>query len=74
VTVEQSLGTLRIFVSPQEEAQLAALKEEADILIQQCAASLEAAEARLNRVEQLSKNDIVPGRERQLGASLDLSL
>jgi RND family efflux transporter MFP subunit len=66
VTVEQSLGTLRIFVSPQEEAQLVALKEEADILIRQSSASLEAAEARLNRVEQLSENDIVPGKERQL--------
>ena len=66
VTVGQSLGTLRVFVSPQEEAQLVALKEEADILIRQSLASLEAAQAHLERVEELSESGIVAGKEKQL--------
>lgn len=66
VTEGQSLGTLRIFLSPQEEVQLVALKEEADIQIRQSLASLEAAEARFNRVEELSESGTVPGREKEL--------
>jgi RND family efflux transporter MFP subunit len=62
----QSLGTLRVFVSPQEEAQLVALKEDADILIRQSLASLEAAQARLERVAGLSESGTVSGKERQL--------
>ena len=66
VTVGQNLGTLRVFVSPQEEAQLVAMKEEADILIRQSLATLEAAQARLDRVERLSESGTVPGKEKQL--------
>lgn len=66
VTVGQHLGTLRVFVSPQEEAQLVGLKEQADILIRQSLATLETAQARSKRVEQLSASGTVPGKERQL--------
>jgi RND family efflux transporter MFP subunit len=66
VTAGQRLGTLQVFVSPQEEAQLVALKEEADILVRQSKATLEAAEARLHRAERLSENGTIPGKEIQL--------
>jgi RND family efflux transporter MFP subunit len=66
VSVGQNLGTLNVFVSPQEEAQLVALKEEADILIRQSLAKLETAQARLERVEQLGESGTVPGKEKQL--------
>jgi len=66
VSEGQCLGTIRVFVSPQEEAQLVALKEEADILIRQSSASLEAAQARLERAEQLGESGTVAGKERQL--------
>ncbi len=66
VNAGQNLGALQIFVSPQEEAQLIALKEEADILIRQSAASLETAQARFERIEKLSDNGTVPGKEKQL--------
>ena len=66
VSEGQNLGALRIFVSPQEEAQLIALKEEADILIRQSLASLETAQARLERIEQLSESGTLPGKEKQL--------
>lgn len=66
VTEGQCLGTLRVFLSPQEESQLVARKEEADILVRQSLATLEAEEARYKRVEELSENGTVRGREREL--------
>lgn len=61
----QKLGRLRVFISPQEESQLVAMKEEADILIRQSQVSLETARARLERLRQLSEKGTVPGKEMQ---------
>jgi hypothetical protein len=52
VSEQQPLGSLRLFLSPQEEAQMVALKEEADILIRQSLASLQAAEDRYRQVRE----------------------
>ena len=66
VAAEQRLGTLRVLVSPQEEAQLVALKEEADILVRQSMAALTAAEARLKRLQGLGESGTVPGKEMEV--------
>lgn len=66
VTAGSTLATLQVFLSPQEEAQLVAMKEEVDILIRQSLASLKTAEARLERINTLSQNGTVPGKELQL--------
>jgi len=50
VTEDQILANLQVFLSPQEQAQLVIAKEEADILIRQSRASLELAEAQLDRL------------------------
>jgi len=60
VRKDQTLAELQVFLSPQEQAQLVAAKEEADILIQQSLASLELAEAHLKRLEE-SASDSVAG-------------
>jgi cobalt-zinc-cadmium efflux system membrane fusion protein len=66
VAAEQSLGTLRVLVSPQEEAQLVALKEEADIMVRQSKAALTTAEARLQRVQELGESGTIPEKELEL--------
>jgi cobalt-zinc-cadmium efflux system membrane fusion protein len=63
VATGQQLATLRPLVSPQDEAQLIALKEEADILIRQSKATLDVAEARLRRVEDLGDSGPIAGKE-----------
>jgi cobalt-zinc-cadmium efflux system membrane fusion protein len=50
VAQDQVLAKLQVLVSPQEQAQLVIAKEEADILIRQSQASLELAEAQLDRL------------------------
>lgn len=66
VTVGSKLAALEVFLSPQEEAQLVAMKEEVDILIRQSLASLDTAQARLERVGELSENGTLPVKETQL--------
>lgn len=63
VKADQQLGTLRVLVSPQEEAQLVVMKEEADTLMRQSLASLEAATARYDHVQQLAKTGPLAGKE-----------
>lgn len=52
VAENQQLASLRVFVSPQEAAQLVVAKEEADILINQSLVSLRLAEEQLDRVRK----------------------
>ena len=66
VAAEQALGMLRVFVSPQEAAQLVALKEETDMLIRQSLASLEVAKARHARVKELKDAGTLSGNEMEL--------
>jgi RND family efflux transporter MFP subunit len=63
VAREQQIGSLQAVVSPHEEAQLIALKVEAEILIRQSLATLQAAEARYQRVKELAAEGIVSGKE-----------
>lgn len=51
VAEDQVLANLQVFISPQEQAQLVVAKEEADMLIRQSQASLELAEAQLERLD-----------------------
>jgi RND family efflux transporter MFP subunit len=53
VAERQELGKLHVILTPQEEAQLVALKEDADILIEQSLASLAIAEDRYEQVKKL---------------------
>lgn len=62
----QNLGTLRVCLSPQDEARLVALKEETDIRIRQAKATLERARARFERLEALSAGGGVAGKEKEL--------
>ncbi len=64
VTDRQELGKLHIFLSPQEEAQLVALKEDADILIEQSLASLAIAEERYDKVKNMEGGPLA-GKELQ---------
>jgi cobalt-zinc-cadmium efflux system membrane fusion protein len=64
VTDRQELGKLHVFLSPQEEAQLVALKEDADILIEQSLASLAIAEDRFDKVKNIQGGTIA-GRDLQ---------
>lgn len=52
VSQQQSLATLQVFLSPQEEAQIVAAKEDADTVIRQSIASLKTAQEQLARLEQ----------------------
>jgi RND family efflux transporter MFP subunit len=62
VSEQQPLASLRILLSPQEEAQMVARKEEADILMRQSLASLQAAETRYQQVKEL-KGGLVAGKD-----------
>ena len=62
----QNLGTLRVCLSPQDEAQLVALKEETDIRIRQSKATLQRTRTRLEHVRSLGDVGGVSGKEREL--------
>ena len=64
VTDRQELGKLHVFLSPQEEAQLVALKEDADILIEQSLASLAIAEDRYDKVKNI-EGGAIAGKDLQ---------
>jgi cobalt-zinc-cadmium efflux system membrane fusion protein len=55
----QRLGDIQVVLSAQEQADLVAKKEEADVLIRQSLTSLELAEAQLDRLEKTE--DVVSG-------------
>lgn len=58
----QTLASLRVFLSPQEEAQMVALKEDADILIRQSLATMQVADARYKAVKEL-KNRVMAAKD-----------
>lgn len=62
VSAQQTLGTLEIFLSPQEQAQVVSAKEDADTAIKQAQASLEIAQAQLARLNQGSKSVVAGTR------------
>ncbi len=53
VSDQQRIASLQVFLSPQEEAQLVSLKEDADTLIEQSLASLAIAKDRYDNVKKL---------------------
>jgi cobalt-zinc-cadmium efflux system membrane fusion protein len=62
VARNQGLAELQVFLSPQEQAQLVAAKEEADILIQQSLATLKLAEEQLSRLEEVASTAVAGTR------------
>lgn len=61
VSKGERLGTLRVFLSPQEEAQLVVAKEEADTLINQALVSKRLAEGQLHALESSEAKGVVSG-------------
>lgn len=53
VLTGQEFAVLRVFLSPQEEAQIVAAKEEADILMQQAEVTIQLAQKQLDRVREI---------------------
>ncbi len=66
VTQDDLLANLHVFLSPQEQAQLVATKEDADIVIQQAQASLKLAEEHLRRLEDTSSGVVSGSRLMEL--------
>jgi len=64
VVEQQTLGTLHVFLSPQEQAQVVAAKEDTDTVIRQSRASLQIAQGQLVRLEKKAEN-AVPGTRLQ---------
>lgn len=58
VAVDERIGTLRVFLTPQDAAQLIAAKEEADILISQSLVTLRLAEAQLEKLKDLPEGAV----------------
>ncbi len=58
-TKGQPLGEIQVVLSPQQQADLVAAKEKADVLIRQSLTSLELAQAQLERVQK--SKGAVPG-------------
>ena len=54
VSRDETMARLQVFLSPQEEAQLVAAKEDADTVIRQSLASLKIAREQLRRLERES--------------------
>jgi len=69
----QVLARLRVFLSPQEEAQLIALKEDADITIEQSLASLAIAEDRYQQVRSLAGGAVAEKNLQDLKEIVDRS-
>jgi RND family efflux transporter MFP subunit len=63
VDEEQELADLHVFLSPQEQAQIVAAKEDADTVIRQSLVSLQIAEDQLDRLKQ--ENEPVRGTRLQ---------
>lgn len=59
VAAGDELGKLHVFLSPQEEAQVVALKEEADILLHQAQVTLDLTERQLSNLK--GATDVVAG-------------
>ena len=62
----EELGALRVFLSPQEEAQLVIAKEEADILIDQSKVTMEIAEEQLRRLMNQAAGAVAGTRLQEL--------
>ncbi len=61
VSIGDRLGTLQVFLSPQDEAQLVTAKEEADVLINQALVSKRFAEEQLAKLEKGGGGSAVAG-------------
>lgn len=66
VTEDQVVASLQVLLSPHEQAQLVIAKEEADILIGQSQASLELAEAQLDRLNDTPSGTVAGTRFMEL--------
>src|SRR4249919_385662 len=59
---DHRLSEMKVLVSPQEQAQLVAAKEEADILINQSRVTKELAESQLNQLKGIAKGAVAGTR------------
>ncbi|QDT26633.1 Cobalt-zinc-cadmium resistance protein CzcB [Gimesia panareensis] len=62
VSQDAPLGSLQIFLSPQEAAQLVVAKEEADLVMNQALVSQRLAEQQLEKLERGGSTSIVAGK------------
>ncbi|MBD3672196.1 MAG: efflux RND transporter periplasmic adaptor subunit [Planctomycetaceae bacterium] len=71
IASEQPLGKLKVFLSPQEEAQMVLAKEEADILINQSRVTLRLAEQQLERLKKTPEGTVAGTRLMELEETVE---